>query len=302
MKKTFLLAIFIFFLFGAGEAKASEYFFMRYPPAVYAGDEVKAILFVNTGNEYINTLSGKINYDADFLEAKTLETGNSVVNLWVEAPQIDYKNPGLINFSGITPGGFQTEAGQVFSVIFQAKKSGQTDITIDEPQTLLNDGQGTATTATVKILSLTAQPLPPGKQAAPFQVSTDNEPPEPFIPILSSNPNLFDGQKIIYFATADKNSGLDHYEVREQITYRLFGLTLAFGGWQKAASPYLLKDQSLQSDITVKAVDRFGNERIGGIPAAQKMGWYKNFLFWGIIIAMLFLVLFSFKKYYVKKI
>jgi len=59
-----------------------------------------------------------------------------------------------------------------------------------------------------------------------------------------------DGKYFLVFSTQDKGSGVDHYEVREG----------RFGGFSEVSSPYILKYQSLDKKIFVKAIDKFGNE------------------------------------------
>jgi len=96
-----------------------------------------------------------------------------------------------------------------------------------------------------------------------FRAMIDSTPPEDFKPKIGRDPAVFEGKYFLSFATTDKTSGIDHYEVLEQKR------TLVRG--EKAAeSPYLLKDQSLKSKILVKAVDKAGNERISEIIPPKK--------------------------------
>ena len=69
--------------------------------------------------------------------------------------------------------------------------------------------------------------------------STDTEPPLPFTPKLERDPNLDGGKYVVIFNTEDKDSGIDHYEVKD-----------GSGPWVVAESPYVLKDQSVSGDIT----------------------------------------------------
>ena len=67
--------------------------------------------------------------------------------------------------------------------------------------------------------------------------------------IYESNENaIFNGQYFVVFSATDKVSGIDRYDIRE-------GSKL----YQNSASPYLLKDQSREKQITVYAYDNAGN-------------------------------------------
>ncbi len=102
---------------------------------------------------------------------------------------------------------------------------------------------------------------------ARFKVMIDTVPPELFEPKIGQDPSLFTGKHFLSFNTADKTSGIDYYEVKEQP--RIFGIAQT-GKWQKQKSPYLLTDQSLNSIIKIKAVDKAGNARIAEIVPSYK--------------------------------
>ena len=59
------------------------------------------------------------------------------------------------------------------------------------------------------------------------------------------------------FSTTDPQSGIDHYEILE-------GSDTV---WHNATSPYRLTDQSLSSNIYIRAVDGAGNFRVVELPA-----------------------------------
>jgi len=93
----------------------------------------------------------------------------------------------------------------------------------------------------------------------------DSTLPEEFTPKIGQDPALFGGKKFLSFASTDQASGIDHYEIKEN------------GIWKIGQSPYVLEDQSLSNKISVKAVDKAGNERIAEyIPPAvpQKISPY----------------------------
>jgi hypothetical protein len=93
----------------------------------------------------------------------------------------------------------------------------------------------------------------------------DSTPPECFEPEIGREPTMFEGNNFLSFATIDKMSGIDHYEVMEakmhSILYKLIQKEKT-QEWKSVESPYLLEDQSLSSKILVKAVDKAGNIRV----------------------------------------
>ena len=79
----------------------------------------------------------------------------------------------------------------------------------------------------------------------------DTEPPLDFVPVVIHDTQSYDGKYAIMFSTKDADSGIDHYEIKE-----------GGGDWQAVTSPYVLKDQTLQGQVLVKAVDHIGNTKI----------------------------------------
>ena len=64
------------------------------------------------------------------------------------------------------------------------------------------------------------------------------------------------------FATADKTSGIDYYEIKE-----------GKRDFKKATSPYLLEEQKLGRKILVKAYDKAGNWQEAEIKPPYKITW-----------------------------
>jgi hypothetical protein len=94
---------------------------------------------------------------------------------------------------------------------------------------------------------------------------------------------VFGGLYYIVFSTVDKQSGVDHYEVFEN------------GAWEKVVSPYKLPDQSLKSEIKVKAIDKAGNERVGDyagdvIPPSQAPVNPYDSLLWALSACIAFVL------------
>lgn len=273
--------ILCFLVFAAIPVLGAQLNFVFPAQEIFVNQQFRADLFLDTEKEDLNAIEGKIAFPADYLEIKEIRDGNSIINFWIERPRA---GDGEIFFSGIIPGGYQGQKGFLFSVVFQAKASGNDVIEIRDAKVLLNDGKGTPAKTIISNFQFSIS-----KEASKFKFQDlsfeDTYPPEEFAPEISQDPNIFDGKYFLVFATQDKGSGIDHYEVCEKIKTRC----------AIAESPYLLKDQGLRSYIYVKAFDKTGNERIAVVFPRYPLKWYEKYLFW-IIIIIVVLVYYVFRK------
>lgn len=238
------------------------------------GKALEVGVFVDPEGQAINAVESKIIFPADSLELLDIRDGNSILNLWLERPHLE--RPGEVVFSGIVPGGFVSNQGYLFSLVFRPKKEGQIAVTTADERILLNDGTGTGASIRRGPLPLTIVKESGGEEFLP---PFDEDPPESFTPEVARDPNVFNGKYFLVFVTQDKGSGIDHYEIQETKSKEP-----KKRGWVVGGSPYLLKDQKLNSYIFVKAVDRKGNERITMLPPQNPLPFYKNYWLWIIII------------------
>ncbi len=272
-----LLLSTFYFLFSGISVFAAELMIDSNNQEIRLGDQFEAGFFLNTDNENINAVEGKIVFPEKFLELKEIRDGNSIINFWIERPGkrqgTSDTQPGEIVFSGIIPGGYQETKGLVFSVVFQAKASGSGTIEIHGAKVLLNDGEGTPASVKLSPFQFSISQEAP---AAPSMIETvkDINLPEDFEPKIASDPNIFNGKYFLVFATQDKESGIDHYEVCERSKRKCV----------IAESPYLLQNQKLDQQIFVKAVDKNGNERVVMLPPQKPLPWYKNYSLFVILI------------------
>lgn len=252
-------------------------------PSSSTGEEFLVSVSLNTENEPLNAVEGKVIFPADLLIIKEIRSGNSAVNFWIEQPRST--QAGEILFSGITPGGLVRPKEFLFSIVFRGEKEGQGAILLAGLRILKNDGIGSSAVAktTPYQFSISSGVSTTAKEIKPI---TDLEPPEDFKPMITKDPNIFDGKSFLIFATQDKGSGVASYKIREG---RL--------GWYKTVeSPYLLKYQALNKKIFVKAVDNSGNERVA-VLYPQVITWQNKLLeIFGIILVIVFLVFFLKRK------
>ncbi len=252
---------------------AAETFFGTKTQEIKAGQLFEVGVFINTDNEEINAVEGKIIFPQDLLEIKKINDGNSIINFWIEKPKST--SDGHVAFSGIIPGGYNDSQGLIFSVTFLAKKEGSGAIEFSGVKALRNDGKGTEATLTISNFQFLISNPPTGGSVPQITApkTEDLNPPEAFTPQIAADPTLFKGKWFLVFATQDKGSGIDHYEVCE--------------GTRKcvtAESPYLLQNQDLDEAIVVKVVDKNGNERVATLPPQKSRVWYKDYAILGILI------------------
>ena len=285
MKKILFILLSIAFLFPY-HLFAAEVSFDTKSQDIKVNQLFEVGVFINTDDESINAIEGKIIFPQDLLEIKKINDGNSIINFWIEKPKSAPQGP--IAFSGIVPGGYNDSRGLIFSIAFLAKKGGGGAIEFSGVKALRNDGQGTEAPLTISNFKFLISNQPAGEPIP--QITTpkteDRNPPEEFTPQIAADPAIFDGKWFLVFATQDKGSGIDHYEVCD--------------GKRKcvaAESPYLLQNQDLDEGIVVKAVDKSGNERAVTIPAQKSRAWYKDYVIIAILIIAAIAYLIWKKKY-----
>lgn len=247
---------------------------------VGVGQQFSVELFLDTGSvENINAMEGTLSYANELLELKEIQDGNSIVNFWIERPKND--NTGHIRFSGITPGGYRGQKGFVFKIIFEAKAMGSGTVEIHEQNVLRNDGQGTSVPVQTSSFRFVISQT---NSSAPLIVSheKDRDPPEAFILEIARDPNLFENRWFVVFATQDKGSGIDHYEIQERYLDKRKEESFQNEKWIRVESPYVLQDQALKSFVYVRAVDKAGNERIAML-APHVYPQYTRYIVWSIL-------------------
>src|SRR3989344_4037923 len=209
--------------------------FLLVPVSTWAAT---AVIEVDTGLEDINALEGTLVLP-ESLHVREIQTGNSVILMWVEEPR---QTGNIITFAGITPGGFEG-VYPVFTIHGAFTKEDIEQAHFESVLALKNNGTGERVPIMMS-LSLVA-------------FKTDTESPEDLTSTITSDSNVFDGKYFLVFATQDKGTAVDRYEVREG----------RWGWFSKAESPYLLKYQRLNRDVYEKAIDNAGNETVAVLAA-----------------------------------
>ncbi len=257
--------------------------------------------------ECINAIDGVLTYDASIVPVD-VSLGSSILSMWVEKPTIDKENR-RITFAGGIPNGY---CGRVegdprltnvlFELIVRApglqvgggEASNQALVQFAPETTVyLNDGLGTKLAAGTLGTTLTLSPSIGSEIVDEWreEVAADTIPPEEFSIGLFKDEFAFEGKYVIEFNTTDKQTGISRYEVIEESEKEagLFNFGAATAPWVEARSPYVLKDQSLNSTIRVRAIDKAGNEYVASL-APQNSGTKAVWLPYVLIGAALLVV------------
>ena len=229
-----------------------------------------AMIEVDTGVGDINALEGVLILP-ESMSVREIQTGNSVILMWVEKP---HQTGDTITFAGITPGGFEG-AYPVFTIHGAFTKEDIEQARFGSVVALKNDG--------------TSGQVPVAMSLSLVAFKSDAELPEEFTPTIATDPNVFDGKYFLVFATQDKGTGIDRYEVREG----------RWGWFSEAESPYLLRYQRLDRDVYVKAIDNAGNERVAVLAARVHRSWWGEAGLFAILM-MIILVALAYKKTWIR--
>ncbi|MFH0852115.1 MAG: cohesin domain-containing protein [bacterium] len=282
------LTIFFLLLFALClplSARAALLYFAPSRADFTLGETFLVDIRIDTQQECFNAVETTIVYPADILEAVGFNQGNSILSIWAKPPVIDQAG-GLISFAGGVPGGYcgdlpgaAQKTNILGKIIFKATQTSKNSVQLlfRDSQILLNDGLGTPASVAQNPAFITISAAKPGQPSDQWQqeIKNDQTPPEQFQIQLGRDPALFDGEYFIAFSTTDKQTGVDYYEVKE-----------GENAWQRAQSPYQLKDQRLKSIIKAKAVDKAGNEQIATLePLRRAINWGLIFLALAVLAA-----------------
>lgn len=104
-------------------------------------------------DETLNAVEGTISYPPNLLSLERIQTGDSVISMWVEEPS--RVKSGTVKFSGVIIGGFDgvlssqydgTKPGRVMKMHFSHKSNQSAVVTTKDIKGYLHDGEGTQIT------------------------------------------------------------------------------------------------------------------------------------------------------------
>ncbi len=287
------LVVATFFFVTTGASAATLYI----DPGVatlYRGDAITAAVRImpdQAAGECINVVDAVVTY-TDNIQPVDVSIGKSIFNVWVEAPVINKENR-TITFAGGIPNGYcgRVEGDPrltnvIAEIMFrspglQVGGSENSEVSIGfgpETRVLLNDGQGTEAPLTALGGTFTLEKTAGAGIVDTWRedVRNDNLPPEEFSIDLQKDPEgiYYNGNYFIVFSAADKQTGISHYEIMEEpvLEFSKFKWGRTDAPWIRVDSTvYQLDDQSLNSIIRVKAIDKAGNEYIATLIPDESM-------------------------------
>lgn len=292
MKKiTILFLIIIFVTLSVHRADAASISLAPMPATIAQQQQFYVDVTIDPQGISFNGIQGAVSFSSDTLSFVRAETGSSSITYFIDQPTV---KGNTVTFSGIIPGGFDglinpfdpvhKKPGEVMRLVFVGKAAGTATIGTSHMQIAGNDGQGTL------------QPVP--DQQFHFVVSNTVAPsvystPDTVMPVLSasivSDKDLYDGKYTLVFTAVDKQSGIDHVEIKE-----------GTDAWQTIQSPYVLRDQSRQGILLIRAVDAAGNATLVTINAAPQSS--RLVLPILLILFLLSIVLYVIKKKYTQRV
>lgn len=263
-----------------------------YPEAqhidIVAQDKFLVSLKLNTEGKVLNSLEGLVGvYSPNGpVYIRDVSLGGSDFSLWPGKPSVSFgKESSSISFTGGVPGGLNKTDSLLFTISLTADNPGEVYIVPVSLTGYLNDGKGTPISVNANQLKLII-----GKADRPLRdewqevVTTDTEPPLPFTIALGQDTSVFDGKQFISFNTTDRQSGIDHYEVKEGERTPV-----------RSGTTYILQNQDQLETITVFAYDKAGNMQTATFSASQNTALFGKILI--LVSVFIFLIVLGFGIY-----
>lgn len=232
-------------------------------------------LLLDPQDKSINGIEGSISFPPDRVSFIRSEDGKSIISLWIQSPLA--KN-NTIDFSGIITNGFSGVINPfdnknklpaiITRLVFEAISPGDFNIKISPIILTQNDGDGT-------VENIEAQNISFNVLSANNPITYKSE--EGLNPELEAwviqDPDLFENKYVLIFKATDKESGIKNVIIKE-----------GDRKWEEVKSPYLLKDQTRHSLISLRAVNFSG---VSVVVAIEPLP-YENI--WGTILFLIFII------------
>jgi hypothetical protein len=126
------------------QAQAGATLFLSPKTGTYTvGSNFTVTVMINSGGGVgINAAEGVIKFDPAYLLVTGVSNTNSIFELWTTKPTYSNKN-GEISFGGGAPTAYVGSAGSIFTITFNALKTGTTQVKFSSGMALAADGKGT---------------------------------------------------------------------------------------------------------------------------------------------------------------
>lgn len=252
------------------------------------GNTVLLMVSIKTDGKEINAVEGKIAF-SDPTGIVSVTTGGSIFSHWPQKPSLEGN---IISFAGGTPSGVFGNSLRLFTVAVKPTSVKPIKISFENVTAYLNDGFGTEITVLGSPVEISVFPTGDAENEFTSLVASDTVQPLPFSIDLGRDASLYGGRYFISFYATDNESGISHYEVREN------GYPMT-----RAENIYVLQDQSLSGAIEVRAFDNAGNIRVQTLELSARIPWMKIILLTIVLALAIFLTIrfLIIKKFFIKK-
>lgn len=176
---------------GAHAARAATLSFSPQSGTYFAGRSFSVSVLVSSPDQGMNAAQGEISFPANDLEVLSLSESNSVMSIWVQNPTFSNQD-GTIDFGGVAVSpGFQGTNGNVITIRFEAKNSGNAPLSFVSGSVLANDGKGTNILTSMGAADFTITPLASTLASADLSSNKGNA---PAAVIINTTPSVVPGQ------------------------------------------------------------------------------------------------------------
>ena len=181
---------------GVHAASAATLSFSPQSGTYFTGRSFTVSVVVSSPDQAMNAVQGEVSFPTKNLEVLSLSESNSAMSIWVQNPTFSNQD-GTIDFGGVAVSpGFQGTNGNVITIRFEAKNSGNAALMFNSGSVLANDGKGTNIltsmgSANLTIAPLAAAPVSTAPASAPTPAGNRNT----LSPaIINSTPSIISGQ------------------------------------------------------------------------------------------------------------
>ncbi len=214
------------------------------------GQQFYIDLMLDPEGKSINAISGSISFPSDKVSFVRVENGKSMINLWVEEPK---QVGGTISFAGVMTSGFagvidpfdlgHKLPGLITRLVFEAESHpGPVNFSTSIFPLYLSDGLGTEIDAPSAYSSINIGDFTDSSK----YVNNSSGTPE-LEAYVTRDPNIFNDKYTLVFKAFDKETGIKSVMIKE-----------GRRDWKEIESPYLLRDQSRHSMISLQAINFSG--------------------------------------------
>lgn len=272
MKKNILKIIFLIAFLLPFRAGAAFLYVADIEGGFLLGKETIVRLMLDTEGKEINAIEANIKVDNN-LTVLGVDTGGSVFSMWPEKPTVSSSN--IINFVGGVQGGVYGSDLRVINIKLVPQNLGVYNFNINNLSLYLAGGNGNKINGDTKTLSLKVKE----GEAGGYDLLQDKDKPTNLIIELGKDDKLFDGKYFITFYAIDSGSGIKNYEIKEGRS--------KFTDYN--SNTYVLKDQTLNTNITVRAIDNAGNKITQELKLSDSF-WGGNIFWAGLTVLLLFIL------------